>query len=39
VADAEISKHLDAAQLAALVDPANYLGVAGKMVDRTAGRG
>jgi 3-carboxy-cis,cis-muconate cycloisomerase len=38
VADAEISKHLDAAQLDALVDPANYLGVAGKMVDRMAGR-
>ena len=34
VVDAAITKHLDMAQLTALVDPANYLGVAGPMVDR-----
>ena len=34
VADPEITKHLDEPQLASLVDPANYLGVAAKMVDR-----
>lgn len=32
--DAEISRHLDRAQLAALCDPANYLGQSGMMVDR-----
>jgi 3-carboxy-cis,cis-muconate cycloisomerase len=30
----EIAKHADRAQLERLVDPANYLGVAGEMVDR-----
>jgi 3-carboxy-cis,cis-muconate cycloisomerase len=30
----EISPHLDRAALAKLVDPANYLGLAGEMVDR-----
>jgi 3-carboxy-cis,cis-muconate cycloisomerase len=34
LADAAISKHLDAGELATLVDPANYLGVAGPMIDR-----
>ena len=34
VADPEITKHLDETQLASLVDPANYLGVAGPMIDR-----
>ena len=33
-ADPEISKHMNRAQLATLVDPANYLGVAGAMIDR-----
>jgi 3-carboxy-cis,cis-muconate cycloisomerase len=33
-ADKEISKHADRKTLAALTDPANYLGVAGEMVDR-----
>ena len=32
--DKEISAHMDRAQLAKLVDPANYLGLAGEMVDR-----
>ena len=32
--DAEISKHIDRKALEKLVDPANYLGVAGEMVDR-----
>jgi 3-carboxy-cis,cis-muconate cycloisomerase len=32
--DREISAHMDRAQLAKLVDPANYLGLAGEMVDR-----
>jgi 3-carboxy-cis,cis-muconate cycloisomerase len=32
--DKEISKHLSRKELAKLVDPANYLGVAGEMVDR-----
>ena len=32
--EAGIVKHLNEKQLAALVDPANYLGVAGAMVDR-----
>lgn len=30
----EVTKHLDRAALAKMVDPANYLGVAGEMVDR-----
>ena len=30
----EIKKHADRKKLEALVDPANYLGVAGEMVDR-----
>src|ERR1700742_211583 len=30
----EIAKHMGRAELAKLVDPANYLGVAGEMVDR-----
>jgi 3-carboxy-cis,cis-muconate cycloisomerase len=33
-ADQEIAPHLDRAALAKLVDPANYLGLAGEMVDR-----
>ena len=32
--DKEISKHIDRAGLERLTDPANYLGVAGEMVDR-----
>src|SRR5690349_8770755 len=32
--DKEIAKHMRRAELAELVDPANYLGVAGEMVDR-----
>src|SRR6201999_2527214 len=32
--DKEIAKHMGRAELAKLVDPANYLGVAGEMVDR-----
>ena len=32
--DKEIAAHLDRAALAKLVDPANYLGLAGEMVDR-----
>jgi len=32
--DKEISKHATRAQLEKMVDPANYLGVAGEMVDR-----
>jgi 3-carboxy-cis,cis-muconate cycloisomerase len=32
--DPEITKHIDALQLEKLVDPANYLGAAGLMVDR-----
>jgi 3-carboxy-cis,cis-muconate cycloisomerase len=39
-ADPEIAKHMKREQLAALVDPANYLGVAGAMIDRVLqGRG
>src|SRR5471032_3401315 len=34
VEDKEISKHATRAQLKKMVDPANYLGVAGEMVDR-----
>jgi 3-carboxy-cis,cis-muconate cycloisomerase len=33
-ADPEISKHVGRPELAKLVDPANYLGLCGKMVDR-----
>ena len=36
--NAEITKHLDRAALARLCDPANYLGLAGVMVDRVLGR-
>ena len=32
--DKEIAAHMDRAALAKLVDPANYLGLAGEMVDR-----
>jgi 3-carboxy-cis,cis-muconate cycloisomerase len=32
--DAEIKKHIDRKGLEKLVNPANYLGVAGEMVDR-----
>lgn len=32
--DKEISAHLSRAELAKVVDPANYLGLAGEMVDR-----
>ncbi len=30
----EIKPHMDRARLAALLDPANYCGLAGEMVDR-----
>jgi len=33
-ADPDISKHMKRDELAKLVDPANYLGVAGEMIDR-----
>jgi 3-carboxy-cis,cis-muconate cycloisomerase len=36
--DVEIAKYLSPVQLAALVEPANYLGVAGSMVDRMLGQ-
>jgi 3-carboxy-cis,cis-muconate cycloisomerase len=36
--DKEISAHMNRAQLAKLVDPANYLGLAGEMVDRVLAR-
>jgi 3-carboxy-cis,cis-muconate cycloisomerase len=36
--DREIAAHLDRAALARLVDPANYLGLAGVMVDRVLAR-
>jgi 3-carboxy-cis,cis-muconate cycloisomerase len=39
MAEPEIAKHLDSRQLEALVDPVNYLGVAGAMVDRLLQRG
>jgi 3-carboxy-cis,cis-muconate cycloisomerase len=32
--NAEITRHVDRAELARLTDPANYLGLAGEMVDR-----
>lgn len=35
--DKEIAKHIDRKGLEKLVDPANYLGVAGEMVDRVLG--
>jgi 3-carboxy-cis,cis-muconate cycloisomerase len=39
-ADPEIAKHMKRDDLAKLVDPSNYLGVAGEMIDRVlAGRG
>jgi len=38
-AEPEIAGHLDRAQLAQLVDPANYLGLAGEMVDRVLALG
>jgi len=39
-ADPDISKHMKRDELAKLVDPANYLGVAGEMIDRVLqGRG
>jgi len=34
IQNAEISQHLDRAALEKLVDPANYLGLSGEMVDR-----
>jgi 3-carboxy-cis,cis-muconate cycloisomerase len=37
VEDKEIAKHIDRAGLEKLVDPANYLGVAGEMIDRVLG--
>ncbi len=37
-ANAEITKHLDRAALERLCDPANYLGLAGEMVDRVLAR-
>jgi 3-carboxy-cis,cis-muconate cycloisomerase len=33
----EIAKHADRKKLEELMDPANYLGVAGEMVDRVLG--
>jgi 3-carboxy-cis,cis-muconate cycloisomerase len=36
--DREIAPHMDRAALAKLVDPANYLGLAGEMVDRVLER-
>jgi 3-carboxy-cis,cis-muconate cycloisomerase len=36
--NAEITRHLDRPALARLCDPANYLGLAGVMVDRVLGR-
>jgi 3-carboxy-cis,cis-muconate cycloisomerase len=39
-ADPDIAKHMKREELAKLVDPANYLGVAGEMIDRVLqGRG
>jgi 3-carboxy-cis,cis-muconate cycloisomerase len=37
--NAEISPHLDREQLASLLDPANYLGLCGEMVDRVLAGG
>jgi 3-carboxy-cis,cis-muconate cycloisomerase len=36
--DKEISRHLNRAELEKLVDPANYLGLAGEMIDRVLAR-
>ena len=36
--NSEISRHLDRSALAKLVDPANYLGLSGEMVDRLLSR-
>jgi 3-carboxy-cis,cis-muconate cycloisomerase len=36
--DAEISKHVSRAELEAMCDPANYLGLSGEMVDRVLAR-
>src|SRR5438105_6966085 len=36
--DAEISRHLTRAQLSKICDPANYLGLAGEMVDQVLAR-
>jgi 3-carboxy-cis,cis-muconate cycloisomerase len=36
--DKEISRHMQRAELEKLVDPANYLGLAGEMVDRVLAR-
>ena len=36
--NAEITKHLKRAELEKLCDPANYLGLAGEMVDRVLAR-
>ena len=36
--DKEISRHMNRAELEKLVDPANYLGLAGEMVDRVLAR-
>ena len=36
--DAEVTRHLDRAALARLLDPANYLGLASTMVDRVLAR-
>jgi 3-carboxy-cis,cis-muconate cycloisomerase len=32
--DPDISRHVSRAELARLTDPANYLGLAGEMIDR-----
>jgi 3-carboxy-cis,cis-muconate cycloisomerase len=37
--NAEIAPHLDRSQLAQLLDPANYLGLCGEMVDRVLAEG
>jgi 3-carboxy-cis,cis-muconate cycloisomerase len=37
-ADARVTKHLEGSALAALVEPGNYLGVAGAMIDAVVGR-
>jgi 3-carboxy-cis,cis-muconate cycloisomerase len=36
--DAEISRHVTRAELEKMCDPANYLGLAGEMVDRVLTR-
>jgi 3-carboxy-cis,cis-muconate cycloisomerase len=35
----EIAPHMDRARLAGLLDPANYVGLSGEMVDRVLARG